>query len=462
MKAPQDRLTFSNNMNKYAKLYFGEVHNKVAAGLGTALADGAEVAGRYALSHLPQTSKWVGAATKGFGGLASDVGHSIWNNSKGVINWGANAIANKIKPLTAAADSLVPDAAPAVATGAVKPAPFAASPEMGAGGAKPAPAPAAPAAAAAPAPSVASISPSAGRPLPKTPFLSTRASEWGVPASQHMPNAIMTPGELLEMPNSGLTTGTGINRASGANAAATKLKQLQESGSSLPEYVHPGSEREAAIAGRPFKPTLDPNARPAAPEVAAAPDPTAPKATAPEPQTGAKPMPNKGILGKGVSALPVAGIAGIAGATALSDGSIPNLAPNPATSQAGGTPGGSFGENPFSKPFNQGVTQPAAPAGDNGLSKLLADSQAQNDQARALLNKPRSSAPIESTRPTLAPQSQIAPPPQQNVRPNSQYGGVEGTASNAIGRAGDSMKHLFQGTLGQHQDYRNTSFLPGA
>lgn len=43
-------------------------------------------------------------------------------------------------------------------------------------------------------------------------------------------------------------------------------------------------------------------------------------------------------------------------------------------------------------------------------------------------------------------------------RANSQFNGVQGTVSNGIGRAGDSLKHLFGGSLGQHQDNRLTKF----
>ena len=49
-------------------------------------------------------------------------------------------------------------------------------------------------------------------------------------------------------------------------------------------------------------------------------------------------------------------------------------------------------------------------------------------------------------------------PTAQPYRANSQYNGVQGTVSNGIGRAGDSLKHLFGGTLGQHEDNRRTKF----
>jgi hypothetical protein len=77
--------------------------------------------------------------------------------------------------------------------------------------------------------------------------------------------------------------------------------------------------------------------------------------------------------------------------------------------------------------------------------------------AHGIVNYPRHHRPGEIA---AAPMQQV-PNSGRGYRENSHLGGLFGSISNAVGRVGDSANHAAHGTLGQGQNKRRTSMLPG-
>ena len=385
-------------MNKYAKLYLTELQQKTG-GVGSTL-----------LQEAPVIAKGLGTAAKSVGTIAQDAGKSLWSNSRGLLNSASSFVANKTKPITSAIDNLNPATLSPGTPGLGAQSKSVRLDQMQKALQK-------------------NVNES-----PSTPFFRTSATEPVSPTAAPLPTkpgAAVTPNELQK----GLNLSRGSELPARPDIAANKNIKMQEP-NNLPEHVQPASAREAELANK-AKPTLDP---------AATPEPVGPV------KDTAKPLANKGLFNSplpGGAVFP-AGAALLAGGAALTNNMIPNLSTvNQATKAAPvatATGASVKPDNPLSQPFNKGPGQ---------VPELAKVPTMPDDTIPVASSSRHRSAPIAA--PAPAPQ---APAAQPNVRQNSSLPGIFGTLSNAVGRAGDTAVHAASGNLGQHQNYRQTSFLP--